>query len=331
VTALREDAPVLAVDVGGTTIKAELVAGERILARDQRPTPHGAAAVDTIADLGAGLLEATDGDPVARAGVVLPGLVDRHRGVGVFSANIGWRDVPAADRLREAWRIPVLVDHDVTAAGWAEWRLGAGRGVDDLVFVAVGTGISAAVVSGGRLVRGGPGQAGELGHIVVRPDGPPCGCGARGCLETIASATSIVREYEARVGRPVGSAAKILARVGDDPAAEAVVTDAVAALADGLAGAVQLLAPARLVVGGGLGEAGAAVLDPLRRALAERCRVVPAPELAAARFGARAGVVGAALLARVGPIDEAAPNDEAAPIDEAGPAAGAGPAGEAAP
>jgi glucokinase len=303
----RADAPVLAFDVGGTTIKAEVVAGDRTLAADRRPTPSGPAAVEAIADLGSDLI--ATGPGVVAAGVALPGIVDRARGVGVFSANIGWREVMVADPLAHRWGFPVRVDHDVMVAGWAEWRLGAGRGVDDLAYVSLGTGISAALVCAGRLVRGGHGQAGELGHIVVRPDGPACGCGARGCLESVASAAAIRREYESRAGRPVDGAAEVVGRAGEDPTAATVLTDAVAALADGLAGLVQLVAPARIVVGGGLALAGETLLEPLRATLADRCRVVPAPEVVASRFGTRAGVVGAAMLAEhaIGTVREPTP------------------------
>lgn len=290
------DVPVLAFDVGGTTIKAEVVQGDHTLAVERRSTPSGAAAVDAIAALGADLIAATPS--VVAAGVALPGLVDRRRGVGVFSANVGWRDVPVAEPLAEHWNRPVRVDHDVTVAGWAEWRLGAGRGVDDLAYVSLGTGISAALVSGGQIVRGGAGQAGEVGHVVVRPDGPVCGCGARGCLEAVASAAAIRREYETRSGRSADDAEAVLGRADADPIAAAVVADAVAALADGLAGLIQLLAPGRIVLGGGLALAGDALLGPLRSGLAERCRIVPAPEIVVAELGTRAGVVGAALLAR---------------------------------
>jgi glucokinase len=315
-TPSRAESPVLAVDVGGTTIKAAVIAGDRTVAAEQRPTPRGAAAVDAIADLGAELVAAVPG--VEAAGVALPGIVDRRRGVGVLSANIGWRDAPVAEPLAHRWGIPVRIDHDVTIAGVAEWRHGAGRGVDDFVYVSLGTGISATLICAGRLVRGGIGQAGEVGHVVVRPDGPACGCGARGCLEAVASAAAIRREYDARSGASVAGAAEVVHRAAGtappvaaaaeqtadppaaaDPTAAAVLADAIAALADGLAGVVQLLAPARIALGGGLALAGEAVLlDPLRTGLADRCRVVPAPEVVAARFGTRAGVVGAAMLAR---------------------------------
>jgi glucokinase len=308
------DSAVLAFDVGGTTIKAEVIEGGNTLVADQRPTPHGAAAVDAIAEFGSELIAAAP--PIGSAGVLLPGLVDARRGVGVFSANIGWRDVPVAGPLAKRWGTPVHVDHDVIVAGWAEWQAGAGRGVDDLVYVSLGTGISAAIVSAGRIIRGGDGggrvtgrggggQAGELGHILVRSDGPTCGCGARGCLESVASAAAIRRDYETRSGETVAGAEAVVQRAGDDPTARAVLADAIAALADGVAALVQILAPSRIVIGGGLVEAGDALLDPLRAALADRCRVVSAPEVVAARFGRRAGVVGAALLAELGPIAEA--------------------------
>ncbi len=297
------DSAFLAFDVGGTTIKAEVIEGANTLVADQRPTPHGAAAVDAIAEFGSELIAAAP--PIGSAGVLLPGLVDARRGVGVFSANIGWRDVPVAGPLAKRWGTPVHVDHDVIVAGWAEWQAGAGRGVDDMVYVSLGTGISAAVVSAGRIIRGGGGQAGELGHILVRSDGPTCGCGARGCLESVASAAAIRRDYETRSGETVAGAEAVVQRAGSDPTARAVLADAIAALADGVAALVQILAPSRVVIGGGLVEAGDALLDPLRAALADRCRVVSAPEVVAARFGRRAGVVGAALLAEHGPIAEA--------------------------
>lgn len=298
------DSAVLAFDVGGTTIKAEVIEGGRTLIADQRPTPRGAAAVDAIAEFGSELIAAAP--PIGSAGVLLPGLVDARSGIGVFSANIGWRDVPVAEPLAKRWNTPVHVDHDVIVAGWAEWQAGAGRGVDDLVFVSLGTGISAAVVSAGRIIRGGAGgQAGELGHILVRADGPACGCGARGCLESVASAAAIRRDYETRSGETVTGAEAVLQRAGYDPTARAVLAEAIAALGDGVAALVQILAPSRVVIGGGLVEAGDALLDPLRAALADRCRVVSAPEVVAARFGRRAGVVGAALLAEHGPIVEA--------------------------
>jgi glucokinase len=289
---------VLAVDVGGTTIKAEVVAsGGTVAAAGSVPTPRGAAAFDAVAELGSRLMKDV---PAESAGVVVPGIVDRARRVAVYSANIGWSSVPAGALLEQAWGIPVALDHDVTAAGLAEWRTGAGQGCANVAFVVIGTGIAAAIVAGGRPFRSaGDRQPGEIGHVVVRPDGPPCSCGARGCVEAIASAAAISRAYAAATGSPVASALDVeRAALAGDARAQAVWDDAIAALADGLIILTALFAPERIVLGGGLAHAGAFLLDPLTVALASRVCVQPLPSLVLAQHGMRAGLAGAALLAR---------------------------------
>lgn len=292
---------VLAVDVGGTTIKAEVTdADGTVVTSACSPTPRGGLARDAVASLGRDLMART---PVTSAGVVLPGIVDGNAGAGVYSANIGWRNLPFAGPLTRSWGVPVSVGHDVICAGWAEYVAGAGKGACSLAFVPVGTGISAALIVGGRVLAGdGTRQPGELGHIVVRPDGPECGCGNRGCLESVASAAAIARGYEKAAGERPDGALAVFAAASRDDRARAVIDDAVEALADGLAILVTLTAPERIVLGGGLAEAGPALLAPVTAALASRVRVQPVPALVPARFGARAGLVGAALLARQ-PLD----------------------------
>jgi glucokinase len=231
-------------------------------------------------------------------GLAVPGIVDIVSGVGILSANLGWRNAPVARTVARDLGLPVVMAHDVTAAGLAEYRLGAGRGADDVVVVVVGTGISAALVVGGRIVTGGIRQAGELGHVVVRPGGPRCGCGRLGCLEAVASAAAIARAYSAASGTPVPGAAEVYDRLGSDAVADAVWAQAVSDLADGLLMATGLLGSSRIVVGGGLSRAGEALLAPLRAHLAERATVEAVPEVVAAELGARAGLVGAALAAR---------------------------------
>ena len=290
-------ANVLAVDVGGTTIKAEVrdASGAVLLTRTAA-TPRGDAAWDAIAALGADMIAAVGA--VAAAGVVVPGIVDHVQRIAVFSANIGWSRVDAGALLERAWGLPVALDHDVTSAGLAEWRTGAGRGCDDMAFVAIGTGIAGALVSGGRLLRGtGNRQPGEIGHVVVRPDGPPCGCGTRGCVEAIASAAAIAKAYAAATGAPVTGALAVEKAAGHDDRARKVWDDAVAALADGMIILTSLLAPERIVIGGGLSRSGTFLLDPLRQAMRERVSVNALPEVVAGEHGTRAGVEGAALLA----------------------------------
>ncbi len=301
---LPADALVLAVDVGGTTTKGEVVdAHGEVLASGVVPTALEEAALESVTTLGLSLIAEIEGaghGTVSRAGVVVPGIVDRSRRVGVYSANIGWRELALGSPLEAAWGMPVLLDHDVTIAGWAEWQAGAGRGCDDVFFVALGTGVAASIVAGGRLLRGGLAQAGEFGHVVVRPDGPQCACGGRGCLEAVCSAASVARTYAGLTGREVAGGVDVLMAMADDPVAERVWGDALAALADGLISIINLLSPARIVIGGGLAEAGDALLTPLTEAVARRVTLVPAPDIVGAAFGARAALVGAALLVRRG-------------------------------
>ena len=288
--------------MGGSAIKAEIQDVEhRPVLTGRRPTPRaepggdGRAVLDAVVDLARDLLAA---GPVAAVGVGVPGIVDVARGVGVFSANLGWRDAPVAAHLGAALGRPVAVSHDVAAAGLAELRRGAGRGATDALFVVIGTGIAGAVLAGGSLITGGAGQAGEIGHIRIRPAGAVCGCGGRGCLETVASARAIAAAYTGRTGRAVAGAADVLAALPTDADARAVWAEAVDALADGLLITQAVLASELVVLGGGLATAGAALLDPLARALAERATVQSVPRLRLAELGERAGVVGAGLAAR---------------------------------
>ncbi len=145
-----------------------------------------------VAALQAGKARGLGQTPVA-AGVAIPGVVDEARGVAVFAANLGFRDVPLRDLVAERLGLPAALGHDMRAAGLAEARLGAGHGAEDVIFVGIGTGIAAAHVRGGHTNSGAHGAAGELGHIVVRPGGPACACGQRGCLETGASASAASR------------------------------------------------------------------------------------------------------------------------------------------
>lgn len=295
---------VLAVDVGGTTIKLEVVDSiGTIVSTSRVPTPNGDAALEAIAEAGealVGTLDRADRERVSAAAVGIPGIVDRERGIGILSGNVGWRDLRIGEPLRTRWSIPVAIDHDVTLAGWAEWRRGAGRGVDDLCFVSIGTGIAASHVIGGRLARGGMTQAGEIGHTRSRTGERACGCGATGCLETIASATAIERAYAEHAGSARIPAEQVIARRDADPVASRVWADAIDALADGLSHISHAVSPSRIVIGGGLSGAGDVLTSAVHDALEERNRVVGLPEVVTGDFGARAGIVGVALLAQSG-------------------------------
>ncbi|MGW0788416.1 ROK family protein [Streptomyces sp. NPDC002911] len=239
------------------------------------------------------------GEGAVAAGVAVPGIVDAERGIAVYAANLGWRDVPLRKLIGERLGgIPVALGHDVRTGGLAEGRVGAGKGTDRFLFVPLGTGIAGAIGIAGTIEAGAHGYAGEIGHVVVRPDGPDCGCGQRGCLETLASAAAVSRAWAAASGDPGADAADCAKAVASgDPAALRVWQDAVDALAAGLVTALTLLDPRTLIIGGGLAEAGETLFTPLRAAVEERVTFQKLPHIVPAALGDTAGCLGAGLLA----------------------------------
>jgi glucokinase len=294
---------VVALDVGGTGMKCALVRPDGTTVHTERhPTDAGRgpeAVVETILAVAEGLAgkaRADDLTPVA-CGIAVPGVVDEARGTAVWSANIGFRDVPLRELAATRLGLPTALGHDVRVGGLAEARLGAGRGAGHVLFVAIGTGIAAAHVVDGSAAVGAHGAAGEIGHILVRPGGPRCGCGRPGCLEAVASASAVARRYAELTGDPV-SAAEVADRASaGEPAAGRVWRDTVEALADGLATGQALFDVRTVVLGGGLAQAGERLLGPLRAALHERMTFHREPRLVAAALGDEAGCLGAALLA----------------------------------
>lgn len=293
---MNPDRAVLALDVGGTGMKAAVIDehGTELRALERAtPTSDGPDAV--VAALRALARDLVDSD-VAAVGVVVPGSVDVAAGIARYSANIGWRDVPLRDLLLADLALPVTLEHDVRGAGVAEETIGATRGIANCLVVMIGTGIAGVIRSGGATVRGATDLAGEIGHIPVYPDGETCACGQRGCLETYASAAALARRYESRTGRR-SDARTIAATRTTDPAADAVWAEAAQALGIALATYTMLLDPTTIVLGGGLSEAGNALVDPVRTELERRLTWRPAPALERSPLGARAGQLGAAVLA----------------------------------
>ena len=298
-------------DLGGTNVKCAVVAsGAQLGTARETDTPGGGsprvvatascptgaadgeqAVLERVAALGRATV-APFGRP-ATAGLAVPGHFDHARGTGVLLPNLlgDWVGRPIAGPVGERLGVEVTLVNDVRALTLAELRLGAGRGARDLVCIALGTGVGGGVVIGGRLHLG-LGHAGEIGHTTVDPDGPPCGCGNRGCLDRMAGAESIA----AAAGRPSVRAAAEAARAGD-AVARAAFARAGVYVGRVLAGAVVLLWPERVVVGGGVADAGELLLDPLRGELRRRACVAPVDEIAVVRaeLGPHAGAVGAAL------------------------------------
>ncbi|MEU2112198.1 ROK family protein [Streptomyces sp. NPDC087659] len=297
---------VIALDVGGTGMKAALVGADgallhesrRATGRDRGPEAVVEAILGFAAELRA-LGEERYGESAAAAGVAVPGIVDTANGVAVYAANLGWRDVPLRALLAaRLGGVPVALGHDVRTGGLAEGRIGAGRGTDRFLFVPLGTGIAGAIGIGGAIEEGAHGCAGEIGHVVVRPGGPECGCGQRGCLETLASASAVSRAWAAASGDPEADAADCAKAVASgDGAAAQVWQEAVDALADGLVTALTLLDPRTLIIGGGLAEAGETLFTPLRAAVEARVTFQKLPAIVPAALGDTAGCLGAGLLA----------------------------------
>jgi len=294
---------VVALDVGGTGIKCALVDASGTVRHSERH-PTGAeqgsdAVVAGILDIAEGLVATARRlglDPTA-VGIIVPGVIDEEAGIAVWAANVGFRDVPLRKLTQERLGLPTALGHDVRGGGLAEARLGAGQGYRHVFAVMIGTGIAAASIVDGKVFTGAHGAAGEIGHIVVRPQGPRCGCGQRGCLEAVASAAAVGRHYTELSGRSAGAdEVAALAQQGDPVAAE-VWRDTIDALADGLLIGIALFDPAVMVIGGGLAEAGDTLMRPLADALHSRVTFHREPELRRAALGDEAGSLGAALLA----------------------------------
>ena len=266
---------VIGVDVGGTTVGAGLVAADgRVLEHQQAPT-HArgpGTALDAIGELLERLAEQARarGATVSGVGLGVAGIVDaEHGAIGVDVHYIPeLARVPLAAMLADRLRVPVYVDNDVNALALAEWTWGAGRGARSLVMLALGTGVGGGIILDGRLHRGASGFGGELGHVPVDFDGPPCICGGRGCLKSYVSGTDIALRAGERLGRPVGAAEVFRLAAAGDAAAAAVVEDACAALGAGLAIIVNGLNPERVLLAGSVAKSLRPIEARVRAALA---------------------------------------------------------------
>ena len=315
------DGPILGIDIGGTKLAVGVATADgRLLAHVRRPSgaDDGPDAVigrvvdlaqDALAEAG---LRAEDLD---RIGIGCGGPLDPWRGV-VLNAlnNPGWIDIPIAERVAEALGKPAYLDNDANAAALGEHRFGAGRGVGNLIYLTVSTGVGGGVIADGRLLRGQNGNAAELGHLTVDAHGRRCHCGSTGCLEAYASGTNIaVRAREAlaatddpsllREADSLTAADVTAAAAAGDALARAVWEETTTLLGAGIASMVHAFNPALVIVGGGVAKAGTMLFEPVRRTVAERTmpwlhevvRIVPA------ELGDATGVLGAVAVALDGP------------------------------
>jgi glucokinase len=307
------------IDIGGTKIAAGVVDEDgRVLARSRRETPttDPLEVVEAIAQI---TEEFRRDHHIRSVGVGAAGFVDATQSTVLFAPHLAWRHEPLRDSVARRTRLPVLVDNDANAAGWAEWRFGAAQNESDLVLITLGTGIGGAIVIDGQPYRGHSGIAGEFGHMQVVPDGLPCPCGNRGCWEQYASGRVLTRRArEAAVaGTTFGS--QLLAEAGGDVEAigGALVTahaqagheEATAWIAEvgdwlgvGIANLAAALDPGIFVIGGGVSDAGDLLIGPARaafsRTLTGRGYRAEA-QIVQAHLGPEAGLIGAADMARL--------------------------------
>ncbi len=306
------------VDVGGTKIAGAVVDLEgKILeeARVESPASDAEAIEQAIADLVADLRAR---HLVERVGIGAAGYVDAGRARVLFAPNLALRDVPLKSELEARIGLPVVVENDANSAAWGEFTFGAGEDVDDLLMVTVGTGVGGGIVLNGELYRGAFGTAAEIGHLRLVPQGHLCGCGQRGCFEQYASGRALVREARTAASGGSQSAVPLLERAGGDPdeitgplitlaaqEGDPFAVDLLASvgrwLGEGIASLAAVLDPAAVVIGGGVSEAGDLLLEPMRAAFESQLSGGghhPTAEIRLATLGNKAGVIGAADLAR---------------------------------
>ncbi|WP_438855836.1 ROK family glucokinase [Agromyces sp. M3QZ16-3] len=306
----------IGIDIGGTKIAGAVVDELGVIVRSARvPTPVDTAALEdsVVAMIG----ELAGGERIDAVGVAAAGFIDAAQSTVYYAPNIDWRNEPFREKLEARVGGNVVVENDANAAGWAEFRFGAGRMVSDMVMLTIGTGVGGAIVAGDRLFRGGFGAGAELGHLRLVPNGVACGCGQHGCLEQYGSGRALLRmaneiadaggigqnlarareQHGALDGTIVGGLIAV-----EDPGAVAALRQLGRWLGEASASLSAVLDPQRFVFGGGVAVAGELLLAPIREAYLEHLPARgyhPEPDFVIAELVNDAGVVGAADLARV--------------------------------
>ena len=306
------------IDIGGTKIAGALVNEVGEILRDLKvPTPANdpaalqAAVVKMVEEL-------RSGEQVSAVGVAAAGFIDANQSVVYYAPNLSWRNEPLKEKLEAELGLPVVIENDANAAGWAEYRFGAGAGYHHMMMLTIGTGVGGAIVANGELFRGGFGIGAELGHMNFIPKGKLCGCGQHGCLEQYGSGTALLnsakelvasgseeakrlKELSESVAELTGNEVYKAIQEGD-PGALRLLTELGSNLGLAVASLVAVLDPEIVVIGGGVSAAGELLLEPIRAAYLEH---LPArgfrPELkiVGAQLHNDAGVVGSADLARL--------------------------------
>lgn len=303
----------LGVDVGGTKIAAGIVTPEGETLNEVRyPTPDESGRL--VQDIARAIMEVGDGYEFGGVCLAVPGLILAQENKVIFSPNLhSIEGISLKEELEPKIDFPITIENDASAAAWGEFRFGSGRDIEHLVFVTLGTGVGGGVISHGTLLRGAQGAGGELGHATIQANGPRCGCGNHGCLESLASGTAIQRRAQefadAHPGSGLGKLGAEREVLGEDVTrlAQKGDEDCISVLAEtgqwlgiGLAGFVNIFNPEMIAVGGGAAEAGDLILESARREVHLRSRSPSRDvvEIRTATLGSESGVLGAAALAR---------------------------------
>jgi glucokinase len=319
---MADSSVIAGIDIGGTKIALALgTKGGEIISRRRFPTRTEIGPthiLERVFQEIEGMLLETRAE-LCGAGIACAGPLDLERGLVLSPPNLpGWDNFPLAELVRESLRVPVWLDNDANAAAFGEYERGAGRGLRDMVYLTISTGIGGGVIVGGRLVRGVAGAAGEVGHLTVLPSGPECGCGARGCLEALCSGTAIARRARERIeqgarslissmvqdAREVTAETVAVAAQRGDTLAREIWDETIFYLSIGVGNIISVLAPEAIIIGGGVSSSGEQLLGPLRRMVAERMRMLPSEKIRIVRaaLGEESGLYGALALARHGAI-----------------------------
>lgn len=306
------------IDIGGTKIAGALVDESGQILREARvstPDDGGDSIIDAVVAL---VEELAVGESVIGVGVAAAGFIDAEQANILYAPNLSFRNYPFKAKLEALLSYPVIIENDANAAGWAEFRYGAGRGTRNMTMLTIGTGVGGAVIADSKMLRGGFGIGGELGHIRVVPNGRLCGCGAHGCIEQYGSGTALLRSARELADSPSEAGSRL--RQLRDEAGELKGEQVYQAILEGDAGALGLLEelgswlgqtiasisavldPEVVVIGGGVSAAGELLLEPIREAYLANMPARgfrPELQLKVAEFVNDAGVVGAADLVRL--------------------------------
>lgn len=305
---------IIGVDLGGTNIKGALLDTRgNIIVKEQTATQANTGP-EIVAGRMSKMISSLEGLALSKGtslmgiGIGVPGQPDSRLGTVVYAPNLRWRNIPLVEYLRRGTTLPIFLENDANLAALGEQWLGAGRGSMNMVMITIGTGIGGGLILNGRLYSGIKGTAGEIGHTIIDPNGPMCSCGRRGCLETMTSATAMVRMAKEAIdlgevtelSKPENLEARdiVLAAQSGDKIADQIIKTAAYYLGLGLGNVINLFNPEIIVVGGGVSKAGEILFAPLRayarasslESAAEAVRIVPA------ELGNDAGCIGAAGL-----------------------------------